>query len=398
MEKQGKKLVIAVGGLVLLAAVYFLGVTQGYYGKITANNYAAVFRQELQHKQLGSTDFKLFWDVADKLRQDYFGAVNAQDMLYGSIKGLVAALDDPYTIFADPTENKEFFDSLNGSYEGVGVELDVVDGALVVVAPLKDSPAEAAGIKPLDQVIAIDGQSVLGMTFSDVLNKIKGPSGTQVTLTIDRKGLSKPLDVTLTRKTIKRDSVSFEMGDDKIAVIRISRFANDTDAGFLSAVNKAIADGAKGVVLDLRNNPGGFLDSGVTVANEFLKEGVIVEERTKTGDKTVFSADGSGRLVDMLVVVLVNQGSASAAEIVAGALQDHGRAKVVGETTFGKGSVQEVEDFPDGSALRVTVAKWYTPNGNSISDAGIKPDKEVKATDKDTTDVQLDAAKKLLHG
>jgi len=392
-----KRLAVVAAGLVLLTVIYFLGVTQGYYGRITASSFASVFKQELQHKQLGKTDFGLFWDVAGELQDKYFGDINARDMLYGSIRGLVAALGDPYTIFADPTENQQFFDTLNGSYEGIGVELDIVDGALVVVTPLEGSPAEAAGLKPLDQIVSIDGESVLDMNFADVLSKIKGPSGTQVTLVVGRKNVKEPITMKITRQTIKRDSVAMEIDAQKIATIRISRFANDTDAGFEAAVNQVIAEGAKGVVLDLRNNPGGFFDSGVKVANEFLKTGVIVEERMKTGEKTSFSADGSGRLLDIPLVVLVNEGSASAAEIVAGALQDNQRASVVGETTFGKGSVQEVENFADGSALRVTVAKWYTPNGRSISDAGIKPDKEVGLTGKETADVQLEAAKKLLN-
>ena len=396
MGNKFRNLSIAVGGIILLLAVYFLGVTQGYYSKITANNFAAVFRQELQHQQLGQTDFSLFWDVADKLRTKYFGDIDIQEMLYGSIKGLVAAIGDPYTIFADPTENSQFFDSLNGSYEGIGLELDVVDGALIVVSPLKDSPADMAGLKPMDQVIAVNGESVLGMTLAEVLSKIKGPTGTQVTLMVTRDKVEEPLEVTMVRQTIKRDSVALEIGQDKIAVLKISRFANDTDAGFKVAVNKMIAAGVRGIVLDLRNNPGGFLDSGVAVANEFLKTGVIVEERLKTGDTTLFSADGSGRLSEIPMVVLVNQGSASAAEIVAGALQDHERARVVGEVTFGKGSVQEVEDFPDGSALRVTVAKWYTPNGNSISESGIKPDKEVRSVNGETSDIQLETAKTLV--
>ncbi len=401
MDKKERKVryaLTAVAGIILLLVVYFAGVTQGYYGKITANNFGAVFKNELQHKQLGKTDFSLFWDVADDLRNKYYGDINAQDMLYGSIKGLVAAIGDPYTIFADPAENSQFFDNLNGSYEGIGVELDVVDGALVVLTPLKGSPAEAAGLKTLDEITAVNGKSVAGMSFAEVLSAIKGPAGTQVTLTVNRAGVNDPLVLKVTRQTIKRDSVSVEIGKDKIAVIKITRFATDTDAGFKTAVNKVIAEGAKGVVLDLRNNPGGFLDSGVKVANEFLKSGLIVEERTKNGEKTSYSADGSGVLADILVVVLVNGGSASAAEIVAGALQDNGRAKIVGEQTYGKGSVQEVEEFPDGSALRVTVGKWYTPKGTSISDSGITPDKKVALTGKETTDVQLTAAKNLLAG
>lgn len=401
MDKKERKVryaLTAAAGIILLLVVYFAGVTQGYYGKITANNFSEVFRQELQRKQLGKTDFSLFWEVADDLRNKYFGDINAQDMLYGSIKGLVAALGDPYTIFADPAENSQFFDTLNGSYEGIGVELDVVDGRLIVLTPLKGSPAEAAGLKTLDEIAAVDGKSIVGMTFAEVLGAIKGPAGSQVTLTVNREGVKEPLVLKITRQTIKRDSVSVEIGEDKIAVIKITRFATDTDAGFKLAVNKVIAEGAKGVVLDLRNNPGGFLDSGVKVANEFLKSGVIVEERMKSGEKTSFSADGGGRLTELQVVVLVNGGSASAAEIVAGALQDNGRARIVGEPTYGKGSVQEVEEFSDGSALRVTVGKWYTPKGGSINDAGIRPDKEVLLTGKETTDVQLTEAKKLLAG
>lgn len=387
----------AVAGIILLLVVYFAGVTQGYYDKVTANNFGAVFKQELQRKQLGKTDFGLFWQVADKLRNKYYGSINAQDMLYGSIKGLVAAIGDPYTIFADPAENSQFFDTLNGSYEGIGVELDVVDGALVVLTPLKGSPAETAGLKTGDEITEVDGKTIVGMTFAEVLSTIKGPAGSQVNLTIIREGVKDPLVLKITRQTIKRDSVSVEIGKDKIAVITITRFATDTDAGFKTAVNKVIADGAKGVVLDLRNNPGGFLDSGVKVANEFLKSGLIVEERMKNGEKTSYSADGTGRLTTIPLTVLMNGGSASAAEIVAGALQDNGRAKIVGEQSYGKGSVQEVEEFPDGSALRVTVGKWYTPKGTSISDSGITPDKKVELTGKETTDVQLTEAKKLLQ-
>lgn len=391
-----RKIATALVGAILLLAVYFLGMTQGYYGKITANNYSAVFRQELQHKSLGKTDFSLFWEVASKLQEKYFGEFNAQNMVYGSIKGLVAALGDPYTMFNDPTENKQFFDTLNGTYEGVGLELDVVNGTLVVVAPLKDSPAEAAGFKPRDVVVAINNETVTGMSFSEVLAKIKGPAGTSVTLTVTREGVKAPMEIKVNRAKIKRDSVSVEIGDDKIAVIKIVRFGNDTNVGFDQAVNKVIASGAKGVVLDLRSNPGGFLDAGVKVANEFIKSGVVVVERMKNGDQTAFSADGTGRLLDIPLVVLVNKGSASASEIVAGALQDHSRAKVVGTTTFGKGSVQEVEDFADGSALKVTVARWYTPDGKSISDNGVKPDKEVQIKPEDKDDVQMIEAKKLL--
>ncbi len=388
-----KNIALVLVGLAVLSGTYFLGLTKGYYGQITSANYSSAFRNELRGKKLGDADLNLLWEVTKTIEDKYYGTPNYYDMVYGTIKGAVAALGDPYTIFTTPDENKEFFASLDGVYEGIGIEVDIIDEKLTIIAPLKESPAEKAGIRPNDQIVAINNEPVEGLSLSEVLVKIKGKSGTKVTLSIIRSD-SAPFNVEIPRGVIKRDSVEMDIKDG-IATVRIFRFGTDTNAKFRSAVDQIIAQNIKGVILDLRSNPGGFLDSGVAVANEFIKSGMIVEERFKNGSKTPFTADSKGRLTEVEVVVLVNGGSASAAEIVAGALQDNKRATVMGESTYGKGSVQEVAQFSDGSALRVTVAKWYTPAGNSISDEGVKPDKVVEYIS-GTVDNQLEEAKKLL--
>lgn len=388
-----KKWLYLVMGIVLAGAVYLLGVTQGYYQRLSASDFASVFRSELSGRKVGDADLGLLWDVVGKIDEKFIGTPNYRDMVYGAIRGAVDGLGDPYTVYADPEENKEFFEGLDGVYEGIGAEIDIINGQLTIVAPLAGSPAELAGVKPGDIVTAIDGETVSGLTMNDVLGKIKGQAGTVVNLTIQRtEGAS--LVIPVTRKVIKRDSVETKI-EDGIAVIRIFKFAGDTEVEFKKAVDTVLAQGVTGVVLDLRGNPGGYLDAGVAVANEFIGSGTIVEERFKTGVITPFEADGKGRLLNMPVVVLVNGGSASASEILAGALQDTKRAQVVGTQSFGKGSVQEVVSFPDGSSLRVTVAKWYTPNGRSISDGGITPDKIVEDKDPEK-DIQLDTAKELL--
>ena len=381
-------------GVVALAAVYVLGVTHGYYQRVSAYDYARVFTSELQRQEIDGADLSLLWQVLDTIEKKYFGTPNYQDVLYGVIKGAVAAIGDPYTVFTDPTENRQFFDALDGVYEGIGVEVDVIDGRLTVVAPLAGSPAQEAGIRSGDVIMAVDGTAIEGMSLGEVLGKIKGPSGTRVALNIVRGEES--LTIEVKRGLIRQASVELEFDRD-IAIISIHRFSSDLKTEFDRIAREVVEHQSAGIVLDLRNNPGGFLDAGVAVAEEFLTLGdKIVEERFKTGQISPFLSSRDGKLKDIPVVVLVNNGSASAAEIVAGALQDNRKAPVVGEQTFGKGSVQEVEEFPDGSALRVTVAKWYTPAGRSISDEGITPDKVVEL-DEGLGDNQLEEAKRLIE-
>lgn len=377
----------------LVLAAYFLGLTKGYTERISAQDFNRVFKRELLRTSYSDVDFNLYWTVADILREKYPKAINFQDLLYGSIQGAVAALGDPYTVFNTPLENKAFFSELEGQYEGIGIEMEIIEGQIIVVAPLPGSPAEGAGLKAQDVLMAIDGQPVEGMSIFDVISKVRGPEGTTVRLVV-RRGNSL-VEIPIERGAIKLKSVELSFADN-IALLKIAKFNTESTNLFRKAVREIVNTSPKGIILDLRNNPGGFLDTAVEVANEFLEGGLILEERFKDGSSTPFSADGSGRLTQYPAVVLVNSGSASAAEIVAGALRDNGRAKLVGEGTFGKGSVQEIEEFPDGSSLKITVAEWFTPNGSSISQGGLVP--EVKAVDdpKTKTDEALVAAKKLL--
>jgi carboxyl-terminal processing protease len=382
-----KQLVSILGIGLLLGSFYLLGFTKGYYQRVNANNFATVFKQKLTNYESTNPDFALYESVLSLINNKYFGDINYQDILYGSIKGGVYSLGDPYTSFSTPDENKDFFTSLDGLYEGVGIEIDLIDGKVMVIAPLEGSPAAVAGISPKDEILAIDGKPVAGLDLNEVLSLIKGPKGSTVVLTIIR-GKDKPKDFTIVREVVKIKSVQLSFEGD-IAILKITKFGTDTEKLFNTAVNQILQKPAKGILLDMRNNPGGFLDTGVKVANEFLPGGLIVEERFKDGKVTPFSADGKGKLAKIPVVILVDGGSASAAEIVAGALRDNQRAKIVGEPTYGKGSVQEIDEFPDGSALRITIAHWYTPGGISISEGGLNPDIVIKGDGNQAEDNQL---------
>lgn len=382
-----KRIIYFVTIVLVLTSVYFLGLTKGYYQRINVANFGLVFQKELNSYEDDVPNFGLYKTVIEIMRDKYYGDVNFIDVLYGSVGGAVRALNDPYTLFTTPEENEEFFSSLGGVYEGIGIEIDFTNGRLIVVAPLEGSPADLADIKPGDEIIAIDGRLVVDLDAYTITSLIKGKRGTQIILSIlrDDKDVE---NITIIRDIIRINSVKLDI-QDSIGILRITKFGSDTDKLFNNAVNTIIREDLDGIVIDLRNNPGGFLDVGVKVANEFLDGGLIVEERFKDGKIIPFSADGDGKLSQISVIVLVNEGSASAAEIVAGALRDNNRAILVGQPTYGKGSVQEVEEFSDGSALRVTVAHWYMPSGEPISENGIRPDILVKDDEESSEDVQL---------
>ncbi|RMD59154.1 S41 family peptidase [Candidatus Parcubacteria bacterium] len=346
-------------------------------------------------------DFNLFWQVWDTLKEKYVDSAQVTDkkMFYGALKGMAAALGDPYTVFMDPKAAHDFEEDLAGTFEGIGAEIGIKNDTLTIIAPLPDMPAEKAGLKAGDQVYAIDGESTLGITIDEAVRKIRGPKGTQVTLTIWRKGFDNTKDITITRGTIVVKSVRTNLREDNIFVIKIISFNNDTEDLFNKAVREAINKSPRGIILDLRNNPGGFLDTAIEMASEWIEDGTVVIEKFNEERQNEYLARGRARLKGFPTVVLVNRGSASASEIVAGALQDYGLAVVVGEKTFGKGSVQTLEKFSDGSSVKVTIAKWLTPKGRSINDEGIEPDIKVKLTLDDYNhdrDPQVEAAIKVL--
>jgi carboxyl-terminal processing protease len=353
-----------------------------------------------QNKIKGDVDFDLFWDVWDTLKKEYVDKdkINEKEMFYGAISGMTAAIDDPYTVFMNPVISKEFEDDLAGVFEGVGMEIGMRDEILTVIAPLDETPAQKAGLKAGDQVYAIDGESTLGISIDEAVNKIRGPKDTEVILTIARKGEDDLKDYTITRSVIVIKSIKTEMLEDNIYLIKISNFNDDTLSLFNDAVKEVVEKNPKGIILDLRNNPGGYLDTAIELASEWVENGIIVTEQFSDERKNEFLSRGRARLKDFETVVLVNQGSASASEILSGALRDHDKATIVGMQTFGKGSVQALKEFSDGSSVKITVAKWLTPNGECINDEGISPDIEVDLTIEDfeeDKDPQLEKALEL---
>jgi len=351
-------------------------------------------------------DLSLFWNVWDRIKVKYVDEndLNEKNLIYGATKGMVKALGDPYTVFMDPEETKDFMTSLDGQLNGIGAELEVKDQVLVVVSPIKGSPAEAAGLLPGDVIYKIFDELAADMTIFEAVSKIRGERGTKARLTVIREGTEEPIELEITRDIITLESVTYETKENNIAYVSISQFTDNTKPEFNKAVSSILLKKPKGMILDLRFNGGGYLDVSVDILSELIdgkKEVVKIKSRKAEDDKSIY-VSGNARLKDIPLVVLVNKGSASASEIVAGAIQDHKRGIVIGEKTFGKGSVQEVMDnFPDSSSLRVTIAHWFTPNGRSIEHEGIEPDRKVEITTKDLEakkDTQLDAAIEYLKG
>lgn len=362
--------------------------------------------KKITDKDGGNIDFSLFWDTWETVDAKYIDEkkLDKKKMFYGAIKGMVASLEDPYTFFLTPDENKKSKDDLGGKFEGIGAQLGLKDGRIVVIAPLRNSPAIQAGVRAGDFIDAVDGKSTKDWTLPETVSKIRGEKGTKVTLTLARA--NKKLDVAITRNQIKIDSVELtyeKSAGKKIAYLRLSQFGDTTNEEWDAAVddisnqwkNKQIS----GMVLDLRDNPGGYLESAVYIASEFLVKGqtVVKQETTNYNDRT-YVVEREGRLKDIPLVVMINGGSASAAEILSGALRDYKRGVLLGQKSFGKGSVQEPLDLKDGAGLHVTIAKWLLPKGEWINGKGITPEIVVEnnADENNTitkeTDTQLQKA------
>ncbi len=346
-------------------------------------------------------DFGLFWQVWEKIKEYHIEGDKVPDknLVYGAVDGLVKSLKDPYTVFFPPAEAKKFEQDVKGNFGGIGAEIGERDGQLTVIAPLKDSPAEKAGLLAKDEVLAIDGTATDGLGVNEAVSKIRGEIGTKVTLTIFRAGWSKPRDFVITRDEIKVPTIDWDVKDG-ILHMKFYAFNQNAPAQFYQAIVGGIQKGAKGMVLDMRNNPGGYLDVAVYLGGWFLPKGAtVVTEHVRVGQDTVYQADGNAALKDFPVVLLVNGGSASASEILAGALRDDRGIKLVGEKTFGKGTVQEVQDLKDGSTLKITIAKWLTPSGATINKNGLDPDYPVKLSEDDFAkgrDPQLDRAMEVI--
>ncbi|MBP9719204.1 MAG: S41 family peptidase [Candidatus Levybacteria bacterium] len=421
MKVRGLHLLLIIIISALLG--YFVGVSKVSF---TWSNYRpSVNISNREAPAARQIDFSLFWTVLSKIEDNYYDkkAIDTTKIVNGAIAGMVQSLGDPYTLYLPPTQNDDFKEGMAGqAFEGIGAELGMSDKQIIVVAPLDDNPAIKAGIRPGDAILKVNDQDTFGWTLQQTVDKIRGPRGTKVTLTILHKGSNKPQDISITREAIKVKSVTTwvkqlkdidQISDAKlkegnseksIAYLRISQFGDNTNQEWVAAVNKMLLENQKekdfaGIVLDLRNNPGGYLTDATYIASEFIPDGNVVLQEKGTGEKMTFPVVRKGQLLDVPVVVLINKGSASASEIVAGAIRDHQRGQLVGETSFGKGTIQEAEDLGNGAGLHVTIAKWLTPNGIWVHGKGLKPDVSVvyKENDKQQDNQLTKAIETLLQ-
>lgn len=396
--------------LVLVGGAYMLGYSRGSeYTSIQAAsanvlNKNSVFTEE-------QADFSPFWKTWAVLEEKFVPSststevyIEDQQKIWGAIEGLAESLGDPYTTFLPPQESKTFEEDIRGNFEGVGMEMTVRDGVLTVIAPLKGMPAERAGIKAGDRIIGIDGEGTGQMTIDDAVSKIRGEKGAPVSFTIIREGAPQPLEITVIRDTIDIPTIDtkFVGENNDIFLIELYNFSGTSANFFRNALREFRESGREKLIIDLRGNPGGFLEAAVDMASWFLPQGkvIVTENSGGKGEDRVYRSKGYNVFGDGYnIVVLTDQGSASASEILAGALRDHGKATLVGERTFGKGSVQELVRITPETSLKVTVARWLTPNGTSISAGGLAPDYEIEFTEADIEngiDPQIEKAIEVL--
>jgi carboxyl-terminal processing protease len=345
--------------------------------------------------------FKPFWEAWQLIHDQYVDQpVDDVVMMRGAIEGMLKALGDQHTSYINPEEMLQDQMSMDGMYEGIGAWVDTQAEFLTIISPMPGSPAEAVGLKPGDMVIAINGEDMTGIDGGVVVRKVLGPAGTKVTLMVRREGVEGSLEFTIIRAKIILPSVVSKMLDKDIAYVQIITFGKSTEKDLHKALQDLLSKNPKGLILDLRGNPGGLLQTAIDVASEFIKEGVIMFEDYGNGYRQEYKAKGNGLVTDIPMVVLINEGSASASEIVAGAIQDYQRGALIGMTSFGKGSVQNwIPLSDDQGGVRITIARWLTPKEHSIHETGIKPDYEVKLTEEDfkaKRDPQLDKAIEIL--
>lgn len=382
-EKSGAPKIF--GFLILIFFIFVLGWNVGVNHALESSGLDSTNTIRNNSGEVEIVDMQLFWDVWRLLNIKHVDPhlMDTKDMIYGAIRGMVISIDDPYTVFMSPKENKDFQDSLHGTLEGIGAELTLRHGLITVISPLKNSPAKKAGLQPEDIIYKIDNESAEGLSLEEAVIRIRGKKGTPVILTVIRKNANEPIDIKIVRNTINVESVEWKIEND-IAIVEINQFGSNTKQEFSKAINKILNSRPKGIILDLRYNGGGYLDGAIDITSEFINKGKVVTiKKNRIEESETIYVNGKARISNLPLVVLINKGSASASEIVAGAVQDHERGIIIGETSFGKGTVQEVENLIGGSSLRITIAKWFTPNDNNISEVGITPDIIVERTVED---------------
>jgi len=398
-----RKFISSVIIVILLAGSFYGGFWYGKNSRPSIEKVSGVFNKETGKPD--SIDFSLFWDSWTQIEEKFVNrsALDYQKMVYGAIDGMVKSLGDPYTAFFPPVESKKFSEDIKGSFDGIGAEIGMRKDILIVISPLEGSPAKKAGLLAGDQILKIDDKATADLNVDEAVNLIRGSKGTQVTLAILREGWSDTKDYKITRDVINVPILKYEIkdiGGKKIVYIQLYEFTENAANEFTKKVNEILNSNAQGIVLDLRGNPGGYLEVAVDIASWFVDGGkLVVSEDFGNGNKNEHTSYGYKKLATYPTVVLIDQGSASASEILAGALRDDNGIKLVGEKSFGKGSVQELENLRGGTSLKVTVAKWLTPSGHSIMEQGLEPDIQVGRTQEDVDagrDPQLDKALELL--
>ena len=404
LNLKNKKVFTTYLVIVLLLVSFMAGLYLGR-SKYVQNNLQeqSVTITNKDSNKAAQVDFNLFWDVWGTIEKKYIDEPDYQKMLQGAIMGMVASLDDPYTVYMDPEASREFQEEITGTFEGIGAEVGIKNNKLTIISPLPSSPAKQAGIKARDIILKINGEDTADMNLIEAVSKMRGEKGSQVTFNIIRDDWEETQDITVTRDKIEVKSVTWylkKQSGKSIAYIELTYFGEDTSADFKKIVTDIMAYEVDGVILDMRGNSGGYLESAIEVSSEFVASGQVVAiESFSDGEENKFKAKNGSRLVTTPTVVLIDEGSASASEIVAGALSDHRQSKLIGMKSFGKGSVQELEHYDDGSSLRVSVAKWLTPSGKNINGEGLNPDIEVDLTDEDYNndrDPQLDKALEVI--
>lgn len=388
----GEKAVWKKSGIIFVAfAILALAFAGGFWlGKSKQNpieQISGVYNKEtlLRDERFAGVDFGLFWDVWSRLQDKFIDKdkLEKQKMVYGAISGMVGALGDPYTVFLPPQQSQDFKDEIKGSFGGIGAEIGIRKGILTIIAPLKDSPAEKAGLKAKDQILKINATSTADLSLEEAVHFIRGPRGTSVKLFIMRDAFEAPKEFSITRDDIKIPTIKYESKGNGIYYIALYNFNEVSGYQFREAVQAFLRSGDTKLIIDLRNNPGGFLNIAVDIASFFSPPGtIIVKESYYDKTEDIYRSAGYNVLHNVPTVVLVNAGSASASEILAGALRDNNQIQLIGEKTFGKGSVQEFINLPKNASLKVTIARWVTPNGTVINGNGLEPDVKVIVPEK----------------
>ena len=401
------KSVKITGSIILIVAmlggIFYYGYQSGYQ-KGVENPKTLIIRgvANLENGKEEGIDFNVFWEAWKVIQDKYVkaGEIENQDLVYGAVSGLIDSLKDPNSVFMPPSDAKKFGEDISGEFSGIGAEIGIKNDQLIIIAPLKGTPADRAGLKPGDKILKVDDKLTQGLSVDEAIKIIRGKKGTEVILTISRDSWNETKEISIIRDIIQIPTLDFEMKEGDIAYFHLYNFYENAPMLFYQSVVKAAFQNPKGVILDLRNNPGGYLEVAVNLAGWFLKNGkVVVSEEFRSGEKQEFKARGNEFLSKIPIVVLINEGSASASEILAGALRDHRDIKLVGKKSFGKGTVQELQELKDGSVIKITVAHWLLPSGHIIEKNGLQPDYEIELTEEDAEkkkDPQLEKAMEIL--